>query len=338
MNVRPPTGAAGWPNLLIEGKEGTGKTYNTLRLSADPRVGYCFVIEVQEKRADEYAALGDFLIVDHDHTARGVVEAITDVLAQPPEGGRPNVLIIDSLTGLWDLVKREAERIARSSRSARERLEKDPDAEIEIGHQAWNKAKDRFWWSWLNDLRSWPGVFLATARADEVAKFVDGRPIANQTDYRVDVEKGTPFMLDGTVRMRGPGVAPVVTTAKSLRFTVPPDGLELLDDEPLASLVFDLYGAGTEVRLSVSQAKRCLVARAKALGWPDEESIRKAAASAWEVASKRLTEFDAAAMASLLDAVPSPEVSDAVVGEPGASDGESGIAGPDSPLPLDGAA
>ena len=42
-----------------------------------------------------------------------------------------------------------------------------------------------------------------TARADEVAKFVDGRPVAGQTDYRVDVEKGTPFIFDATVRMRG---------------------------------------------------------------------------------------------------------------------------------------
>lgn len=308
LHTRRPSGEAGWPNLLVEGKEGTGKTYNTLRLSADPRVGTCFVIEVQERRADEYAALGEFVIVEHDGTIRGVVDAIHDVLAEPPEGGRPNVLVIDSFTGMWDLVKREAERIARSSKSAKERLEKDPDAEIEIGHQAWNKAKDRYWWGWLNDLRSWPGMFFGTARSDEVAKFNDGRPVANQSEYRVDLEKGTPFMLDATVRMRGATVPPLVTTAKSLRFTVPQNGLVLDGDDPLAALVFDLFGAGTEVKLSVHQAKAALLARARASGLGDDEA-KAAAKAAWDAAAGLQTSFDATAMKGLLDALGAPEPS-----------------------------
>jgi len=304
LATRTPTGEAGWPNLLVEGFEGAGKTHNCLRLSADPRIGDAYVIEVGERRADEYAALGDFVIVEHDSHLRTIVPAIQEVIAQPPKGGKPNLLVIDSGTHLWDLVKRLAEKMAQGTKSAQKRLEDDPDAEIEIGPQTWNKATDRWWWSWVNDLRAWPGICLITARADEVVKMANGRPVAGQTDYRVDIQKGTPFALDGTVRVRL-GKPPLVTTAKSLRFQVPSEGLELPNDEPLAHLVFDLYGAGTEVTLNQQQAKRALFAQALALGW-SEEDAKEHAAEVWRVVSSQYTEFGAAAMASLYDALPVP--------------------------------
>jgi hypothetical protein len=303
LSTRKPTGEAGWPNLLIEGKEGAGKTHACLRLSADPRVGTTFVIEVGERRADEYAALGKFEIVEHDGHLRTIVPAIEEVLVQPPTGGRPNVLVIDSATHLWDLVKRHAEAIARSTKSAVKRLEEDPDADIEIGPQTWNKASDRWWWSWVNELRAWPGIALLTARADEVVKMANGRPVAGQTDYRVDIQKGTPFALDGTVRMRL-GHPPLVTTAKSLRFTVPANGLELPADDALAHLVFDLYGAGEQVTLTERQAKSALLAACRALS-SDEEQAKALAAEVWAAEARYASEFDAEAMARILAAVDS---------------------------------
>jgi hypothetical protein len=299
LPTRRPTGEAGWPNLLIEGKEGAGKTFAALRLSADPRVGTTFVIEVGERRADEYAALGEFLIVEHDGTIRGVTDAIRQVMLQPPEDGKPNVMVIDSMTGVWDLVKREAERIARNSKSARETLSKDPDAQIDVKHQAWNKAKDPYWWGWLNQLRAWPGIALLTARADEVSKFVDGRPVAGQTEYRVELESGTPFILDATVRMRL-AKPPLVTTAKSLNFAVPEAGLPLEEGEPLAQLVFGLFGAGTEVLLDTGRAKGVVMARVNALGLLGDDA-KKVCAEAWKKAGNR-TRFDGAAIKELLDA------------------------------------
>ena len=74
------TGEAGWPNLLVEGKEGAGKTHGCLRLSADPKVGTTYVVEVGERRADEYAALGEFEIVEHDGSLRAITDAIGEVL------------------------------------------------------------------------------------------------------------------------------------------------------------------------------------------------------------------------------------------------------------------
>lgn len=304
LTTREPTGAVGWPMLLVEGREGARKTSEALRLTADPRIGDAYVIEVGERRADEYATLGTFQIVEHDGHLRTIIPAIRDVMALPPREGRPNLLIIDSGTHLWDLVKRAAEGIARGSKAARAKLADDPDAEIDVGHQAWNRAKDPYWWNWLNDLRAWPGVFVMTARADEVAKFEGGRPVLNQTEYRVDVERGTPFIFDATIRMRGAKPA-LVTTAKSLLFTVPADGLELPAELPLVHAVFDLFKASTDVTLSIAQAKGALVATARGLGL-DDETATACAADAWKRASGQRSTFDHVAMSALIDALQPP--------------------------------
>lgn len=301
LSTRKPTGEAGWPSLIVEGKEGAGKTYASLRLSADPRIGRTYVVEVGEHRADEYAALGDFDIVEHDDRLGSITDALVDVMSLPPEGGRPTVLVLDSGTALWDLVKREAERIARQSKSAKQRLAQDPDAEIEVGHQAWNKATDRHWWKWLDVARTWQGILLITARADEVAKFVDGKPVPNQHEYRVDIQKGTPFAVDGTVRCRV-GQPPLLTTAKSLRIEVPADGVKLPRDDTLAHVLFDVLGAGEVVTLNVARAKSSLVAYARALGLTAQEATDIAAA-AWAKHAGHETAFDGELMAKLTDAV-----------------------------------
>lgn len=302
MRTRKPTGEVGWPSLIIEGKESTWKTSTCLKFTADPRVGAAYVVEVGERRADEYAALGNFEIVEHNGSLPQVVGSIRDVMAQPPKDDRPNVLIVDSGTQVWDLVKREAERIAKSSRAAQAKLTEDPNADIDVGHQAWNKAKDRYWWPWLNELRAWPGLALITCRADEVSKFVDGRPVANQTDYRIEVEKGTLFIVDGIVRMRG-ARGPLLVSAKSLKFTVPDDGLELGADDPLAHLVFDLFGADTTVTLTKAQAKQAVLAGARAAGWLDDEAV-SVAGEAWKAHAAEATEFGGDLMRSMLDAIP----------------------------------
>lgn len=307
LNTRQPTGAAGWPMLLVEGKEGTRKTSECLRLTADPRVGSCFVIEAGERRVDEYATLGSFEVVEHDGSLHSIVRAIYDVMALPPLEGRPTVLIIDSGTHVWDLVKRHAEHLARSSREAQRKLEDDENAEITVGHQAWNRAKDPWWWAWMNDMRAWPGVLVMTARADEVSKFVDGKPVMGQTDYRVDVERGTPFIFDATVRMHGAEPA-TVTTAKSLKLmskgVAAP--FELPVELPLAHLVFDLLEAGTSVELNVSQAKTSLLAQARSLGH-DADSARAAAGAAWKSKAGTRTVFDHKAMSALISALQPPE-------------------------------
>lgn len=339
MRTRKPTGEAGWPMLLVEGKEKTRKTTEVLRLTADPRIGSAFVIEVGERRVDEYGALGRFEVVVHDGTLRDIVQSIRDVMAMAPTDGRPNVLIIDSLTGLWDLVKRKAEEYARSSKAAQDILERDPHATIDIKHASWNKAKDPYWWSWLNDLRAWPGIALLTARADEVSKFEDGRPVANQTDYRVELESGTRFIVDGQVRMRG-ARPPLLVTAASLKFTVPDEGIELPNETPLAHLVFGMFECGTAVTLDRGRAAGAVVAACVALGDDDTPTdddpeakrtpAKVRAGRVWRsiYPSVSPTEFDADAMRVLLDAVAADHAAE-TAGQDGAvaSDGDAGADG-----------
>lgn len=315
VHARPPTGIAGWPNLLVEGMEKRGKTTMVLRFTADPRVGACYIIEVGERRADEYAALGRFQIVEHNGTLGEIVEAIRWVMAQPPLDGRPNVLIIDTGTGVWDKVKRRAEFIARSSQASRRILEEDENAEITIGHAAWNKAKDPFWWAWLNELRGWPGICLITARADEVSKFLNGQPVAGQTDYRVELESGTRFILDGQVRVYGPTIPPKLITAAKLGYTVPDGGEELPTENPLGHVVFGIFEAGTTVVLDRAHAVRAVISACVDLGDSDvpEDGDTEGKRTPAKMRAGRVwrsfwpdvspTEFDAATMAKLLEAV-----------------------------------
>lgn len=311
MKTRQPTGQAAMPMLLVEGVEGARKTSESLRLSADPRIGHAYVIEVGERRVDEYATMGRFEVVEHDGSLREIVSAIRDVMLLPPLEGRPTLLIIDSGTALWDKVKQQAELYARSSKEARRIIEQDEHAEIPVGHQAWNRAKGPWWWSWLDDMRAWPGLLVVTARSGEVSKFQDGKPVAGQKDYRVDIESGTPFVFDATVRMRGPK-PPVVTMGKSLKLMLkgiePP--FELPTEHPLAHLIFDVLEAGTDVVLGIAQAKQTLLAQAKSLGW-DDDGAKAAATTAWKAVVRDSREgFDHRTMSKLIAALPVPGAGD----------------------------
>jgi hypothetical protein len=319
LQTRKPTGQAGFPSLIVEGKEKAGKTHQAITFTADPRIGRAFVVEVGENRADEYAALGRFDIVEHDGRIQTIVPSILDVMALPPVDGKPTLLIVDSGTATWDLVKRAAETKARSSHRAKAILEKDPDAEIEIGHQAWNVVTDRWWWSWVNAARGWPGILVITARADEVSKFENGQPVKNQTEYRVDIQKGTPFAVDGSLRIRR-GTSALLTAVASLKVDVPADGLEVPRDGALAHVVFDLLGAGTSVTLNSTQAKLSMIGHARVLGLSDEQA-KAAAAAAWGKVVTAPLQFtgDGPTMSMLVDAV---EVEVAAIQDaPGASGG-----------------
>lgn len=321
LQTRKPSGQAGFPSIIVEGKEGAGKTHNLATLTADPRIGRSYLVEVGERRLDEYAALGNFDLVEHDGRLQTIVPSILDVMALPPVDGKPTLLGVDSGTSMWDLVKRYAEGIGRSSKRARQILEEDPDAEIEIGHQAWNRATDRWWWSWLEVARSWHGILVITARADEVSKFENGHPVKNQTEYRVDIQKGTPFAVDGTCRIRL-GAPALLTTVKSLKIPkLPAGGMELPDPDPLPALIFDMLGAGTLITLTMGKAKQSMVAHARVLGVSDEQEkdgppspAKQVAARAWKAVVKNDDAFvgDGPTMSMLVDAV---EVEVAALGQ-----------------------
>lgn len=268
LRTRPPTGAVPWPLLLVEGGEKAGKSYAAYRLAADERVGRTFVIDLGEGTADEYARLGPYEVVVHDGTYNDILEQVRAACAEPTEPGKPNVLVIDSATALWNLIKSWAESRARNSRAGKRKLQEDPDAEIDVSMNLWNDAADR-WYRVLNELRRSNVVGILIAQGKEVAKVQGGQPVVGQTEYKVEAHKGTPFAVTAQVRMTKPHTATLVAV-RSLDVEVPARGLSLPDDNPLGHLVFDVLGAGKEsapaqivhgaVGLSVADAKNKLVA------------------------------------------------------------------------------
>jgi hypothetical protein len=288
LKTRKPTGKVAYPLILLEGEEKAGKTFAALALSASPRIGRTFVLELDEPTADEYAALGDFDILEHNGTFNSMLDQLRAACAVEAEDVKPNVIVLDTGTALWNLLKDWAAHRARGSKKSRELLAKDPDAEIDVSMNYWNDAKDR-WYQVINLLRAWPGIGIIVARGKEVAMVKDGRPVANQTEWSVEIEKSTPFAVSATVRMTRPHVATLVS-ARSLHVDVPARGLVLEAERPLEHLVFQVLGAGGDFQASsavvasvgrpIAAAKNQLIDIFKRA--TDEANAKREAVALWD--------------------------------------------------------
>lgn len=243
LRVRKPSGQVAWPMVLVEGAEKVGKTYTALSLSASERVGRTFVFDLGEGTADEYAALGPYEVVDHDGTFAGFVEQLRLAAAVPMVDGKPNVIVVDSVTVLWETIKAWADARARRGTKARKALAQDPDADVSIPMNIWTDAADR-WGQMIHVLRYAPVVSVLIARGKEVA-LVDagGQPVTGKTDYKIEAHKSLPAQVTALVRVEAPGKVRL-TGVRSLAVQVPTRGLSLPEPNPLEHLVFDVMGAG----------------------------------------------------------------------------------------------
>lgn len=297
LRTRKPSGQVAYPMLLVEGAEKAGKSHATLALSASQRIGRMFVFELGERAADEYAPLGDFEIVEHNGTYADLLDQIRAACTEPAEDGRPNVIVIDSMSMLWSLLKDQASQAARRSKRAQKILADDPDADIETTMTYWTTAKDR-WWAVINTLRGWPGITVLTCRAGEVTKVQGGQPVAGQTEWSRELEKGTPFAMTGIVRCAHPK-PPTLVAVQSLHLTLPAKGLALPSENALESLIFDTLGAGGSFEQSpvVNPSPGIPANEAKGLLWAtgcehvtDQDKdkakaiAKDSAASAWSAA------------------------------------------------------
>lgn len=300
LNARQPTGRVAYPTLLVEGPSKSGRTVACLSLSADDRVGRTFVFELAENRADEYASLGPFEIVDYDGTYSGLQDQLRAAMAEPMVDDRPNVIVIDTGSALWEMLKDWASTLARSSKRARAILADDPEADIDVSSTYWNKAKDR-WWSVINELKAWPGIAVIVAKAEDKTKFEGGQP-TKDTVWTRELEKGTVFAVTAVVRTRYPNT-PVVTDVNSLKVDMPADGMIPLPAEAsLGYLIFDVLGAGggfVQERLNTidagalrkGYAKQALVTRCEQIIFEhpakptlDSNGATDLSAAAWQAA------------------------------------------------------
>jgi hypothetical protein len=278
--TRRPTGLPSNPVILLSGGDATGKTAQSVLLTASPRIGQAWMVQLNETDGDHYGAMVDHLdrpvrydLLDHNGTWPDIMATLTQArdeaaaLVAADPGGPPPGLIFDSGSAEWAMLSAWAEARARKSKAARRAVLEDPNAKIEIGPTYWNPATRRH-----NDLmavlRSFPGVVIITARGKFVSEIgSDGNPVAGaKKQWTIEAHKSLGHQVSAHVRLsqdepptilsarfpRGPlginivpGVdAPVVWDSRRY---------ERLKDHPftLEALVFDFLGydpAATEAR------------------------------------------------------------------------------------------
>ena len=240
IKTRKPTGAVPWPLILVEGAEKTGKSWALAELTASEKVGQAYWIDLNEGAADEYAAIpgADYLVVEHDGTWRDIIGQVSAIRIEAARankaGEKPVVLLIDSMTAEWDMLKDWVSVRARESKYAKKQLADDPDAEIKPAMNLWNDANERHR-QLMHLLMTFPGIVVVTARGKMVASLdKNGRPIPNEKEYKVEGHKSLAFDVSAWVRL-SMNSAPTVIGARSVQSGVRP-GV----DKPVPSPSFTL--------------------------------------------------------------------------------------------------
>lgn len=217
LKTRKPTGRASYPTILLAGVAGGGKTWAAVEASAMEQVHRTFFIEIGESSADAYGSIpnADFEIVEHDGSLGGVIQAVHDASRETAPEGKFNVLILDSLTEVWDMLKDNAmiamrDRLKRKGRRLNG-AEPKPDMDL------WNRAADASN-TLMRALANFRGVVICTARLDEVTMMQDGQP-TRERDYKIQIHKAVPFRAQVIVEARLPRqwtLTKIVTTNPDL--------------------------------------------------------------------------------------------------------------------------
>lgn len=233
LRTRKPTGKIPYPLCVFEGIEGGGKTYAALTLSASPRIRNTYAMDLGEGSLDEYATLGEFDVIEHNGTYGDILDQVTAVCAIPQDLAHPDLLVIDTATGLWSLLCDEV--------AAETKRRNKPDATMD----QWNRAKAR-WRAVVDPLRVWPGIVIFTARGKEVSEMENGRPAKGGSKvWKVEAEKSLVFDANVVVRFTGAGQAQI-TKSRSLKLVVPEGRTLPVPGFTAEKLVFELMGANKE--------------------------------------------------------------------------------------------
>lgn len=231
LRTRKPTGMPSWPILLLAGVEKAGKSYAAAQAAASELIGRVFWIGVGEDDPDEYGQLADFDIVLHDGTYRGILSALEAASAQPRVDGKPNLIVVDSMSRIWSLLTDAAQETAneRATRKAAQGKGRAPGPDgADISMDLWNVAKQR-WGHVLDVLRAHDGPVIVTARLELVTAMKDGKPTTDK-EWKVVGEKNLPFEVGAIIQLRAFGEG-YLTGVRSLRYRPSPAELTRLPDD-----------------------------------------------------------------------------------------------------------
>lgn len=246
LKTRQPTGRIPYPLILIEGGEKAGKSWACAELSASNKVGQTYWIDLGEGAADEYGAIpgARYLVVEHDGTWKaliGAVDAIREEAQRAADADEPPVvLVIDSMTAEWDMLKDWTAQRARNSDRGQKALRANPDAEIDISMNYWNDATSRHR-QLMTRLMTFPGIVVMTARGKETAAVdAGGKPIKNEKSYAVEGQKNLAYDASVWVRVSREH-PPMVIGARSVHSGLRPgvDKPEPMKDFTLERLIFE---------------------------------------------------------------------------------------------------
>jgi hypothetical protein len=254
IRTRPPTGRVPWPLILLEGPEKSGKSWSAAVLSASEKVGQTYWIDLGEGAADEYGAVpgARYLVVEHDGTWASIIGQVRAVReeAEPAAsaGEPPVVLVVDSMTSEWELLKDWAGNRAKTSQVNRKRLAEDPNAEVSVPMNLWNDATARHR-RLMTLLMTFPGIVVITARGKDVAAMdAKGSPIPGTREYKVEGHKTLPYDASVWVRLARDDDARVIG-ARSVHAGVRPGrdaAKPLPQDWTLEWLIFDGLKCGAD--------------------------------------------------------------------------------------------
>lgn len=235
LRTRQPTKLVPPPFVLLEGEEKAGKTWAAVQLTASDKVDACYFLDLGEGTADEYGAIpgAAFEVLVHDGTYASVLEQVLAVRAEAAAahaaGRKPVVLIVDSMTDVWDGLKDWVGERAKASRVNQQKLAQDPAAELTVPRNLWNDAGNRYR-RLMNALLTFPGIVVATAKGKPVSDTdpATGQPYKDgRKTYRVEGEKNLAYQATIWVRMTRDG-KPLVVGARSVHAGVKPGA-----DEPM---------------------------------------------------------------------------------------------------------
>ena len=211
-----PTGATSWPLILVAGAPKTGKSYTVAELTGSDLIGETFWIEFGEPTAEEYGQVpgARYILAEHDGTFNDVLARIREAIAEPTRDGKPNLIVIDCISLIWELLSAEMQDIANRRRKA------DIDAETKITNDLWNIAKAR-WKKLIRLLKSHSGPVVVVARLEVVAVMdASGQPTKDRTQ-KVQAHKSLPYDVDVIVQI--PEYRRYqITGARSLVFNIAP--------------------------------------------------------------------------------------------------------------------
>ncbi len=199
LSRRRPSGTPSWPIVLLAGCESGGKSWTAAEATGHEWFGSSLWLEIGEGSANEYIRVpgADYEIHCHDGSYAEILAQIRDAATEPIVDGKPNLLVVDSMTELWDLLSDEQQTIANHRRKGKS----GGDATITMDQ--WNAAKKR-WGYVVSELRRFPGPVITTARLDQVAVVAPSGQPTGDTTWKIRTEKNYPFEVQVVMQARVP--------------------------------------------------------------------------------------------------------------------------------------